>query len=146
MQSLLNLSPCPSKRNSYKASPNDMTVNDLPGGVRKGRKREPKKTPTQVVTSETVSFPVTEESNVVPGSNTTIASQSSPCLLSSTPKRSRKRAAQSPEPCCTSTPVHRPSNNNLPSSPSELEIITRLKVADQNTIVIQFSSISQYVF
>ncbi|XP_056223842.1 PWWP domain-containing DNA repair factor 3B isoform X1 [Seriola aureovittata] len=45
-----------------------MTTPTIKGGLRKTRKREPEKTSAKKVISDTVSSPVTEESNAVPGS------------------------------------------------------------------------------
>ncbi|XP_039992447.1 PWWP domain-containing DNA repair factor 3B [Xiphias gladius] len=113
----------------------------MKGGPRKARKREPKRTPANKVTSDTVSSPVTEESNAVPGSDFAIFNQSSACSLTSTPKRSRRQTRQTQEVCWPPTQVHSTSTDNLSNiskSPpgtkqAELEyteVITQLKTSE----------------
>ncbi|XP_070763847.1 PWWP domain-containing DNA repair factor 3B-like [Enoplosus armatus] len=99
---------------------------------RQTRKGKPKKTPTEKVTSDTVSFQATEESNAVPGNDLAIVSQSSASSSPSTPKRGRRQTRQTQEACLTSTPVR--SSKSAPGAKQvELEytqLITQLKTSE----------------
>lgn len=110
-------------------------MNDLLGGSRKTRKREPKRTTAKEVASDTVSSQATEESNTVPGGDLAASS------LLTTPKRCRGRKGRTLEAHLTSTPV-RGSSADILSSISKsstrakqveleyTEVITQLKVFD----------------
>ncbi|XP_032372636.1 PWWP domain-containing DNA repair factor 3B isoform X2 [Etheostoma spectabile] len=80
----------------------------MKGRSRKTSKKQPKKIPTEEVTSDTVSSQATEESNAVPGSDVAIVNQSTASSLPSTPKRRRGQAQKA---CLTSTPVHSSSTD-----------------------------------
>ncbi|GAA6220130.1 PWWP domain-containing protein MUM1L1-like [Lates japonicus] len=110
----------------------------MTGGPRKTRKGKPKKTPAEKVSSDTVSSPVTEQSDAVPGSDLATVSHSLAGFSPSSPKRSRK---QTQEVRLTSTPVRSSSIDNLSNiskSPpgakqAELEyteVITQLKTSE----------------
>ncbi|XP_018522323.1 PWWP domain-containing DNA repair factor 3B [Lates calcarifer] len=110
----------------------------MTGGPRKTRKGKPKKTQAEKVSSDTVSSPVTEQSDAVPGSDLATVSHSLAGFSPSSPKRSRKQTQQV---CLTSTPVRSSSIDNLSNileSPpgakqAELEyteVVTQLKTSE----------------
>lgn len=107
-------------------------------GSKKTRKRQPKKTTTQKVTSDTESSPGAKESNAVPNSDVAIVSKSVASVLPSTPKRGKGRRGQTQEAFLTSTPVQSSSTDALSkisrsprrSKQVNTRVITRLKTSE----------------
>lgn len=101
------------------------------------------------VTSDTVSFQATSNSNAEPRSDFAVDNQSSASFIQSTPKRGMRQTRQARQAYLTATPVRKSSTDILPdiseSPPGakqvELEytaLLTQLKVSDYILLSAQF--------
>ncbi|XP_041846227.1 PWWP domain-containing DNA repair factor 3A isoform X2 [Melanotaenia boesemani] len=96
---------------------------EMKGGSRKTRKREPKKTCADNVTTDTVLSAGREKLNIVASSDLSTLSQSALSSLTSTPKRGKGPTRQIQEASLTSTPVHILSNiSDSPPGVNEFQL------------------------